>query len=308
MPEYKKAPSAMRECIGPECTGCSSANCYGHGGRVKRHDVPASDEAGVHEPIAKYQPGKSGGTSVAGDQFRRGNPSGAKHMHKMNLEDLKQMNTKKPELYSDGGEVDEDENDGSLDKNYYVKGTHRPFAGQGKSQFGEATRGHWSYGSPERNKKKAVREHEKVIGEMRSMKKPHLYAEGGAVDSWTKREDNERGVHGGIGKTTMQAGKSMAGVHARSMKEHPEEADVHKHRAGLYHKKVLGEMRGMKKPELYAQGGEVEEHSGSDGDEGMEDELKHAMGGEFMSAMERKDRKGIMSALEAIVLSCRGKE
>ena len=37
-------------------------------------------------------------------------------------------------------------------------------------------------------------------------------------------------------------------------------------------------------------------------------DVLQSMGGEFMDAMDRKDRKGIMSALEAIVLSCRGKE
>lgn len=222
MPAYKKTPSGMTECSGPGCAGCSSANCYGHGGRVKRHGPPPADEAGVHEPIGKYQTGKSGGTSIAGEHLRLGNVSGAKHMHRQNLEDLQQMNTKKPELY----------------------------------------------------------------------------AEGGSVESRTKREDNERGVHGEVSQ-----GRSTSGINARNAKNDPEHRRGDLHGAKLGHRMVLNEMRDMKKPNLYAEGGEV-----ADGEPEMDEELKHAMGGEFMDAMDRKDRKGIMSALEAIVLSCRGKE
>lgn len=232
MPEYKKSPGAKSECIGPACGGCGSSNCYGHGGRVKRHSPPSSDEAGVHEPIGKFRHGASGGTSVAGEHLRMGNTHGAKHMHKANLEDLKQMNTKKPELY----------------------------------------------------------------------------AEGGSVDSWTKREDNERGVHGDLGKSHPNMGSSTAGHHVRHAQEHPEDREDSFGAAKLHHKKNLKEMRGMKKPNLYAEGGEVEGPAAPGEDESMDDDLKHAMGGEFMSALERKDRKGIMSALEAIILSSRGKE
>lgn len=77
------------------------------------------------------------------------------------------------------------------------------------------------------------------------------------------------------------------------------------------------ECEGCSSKSCYAKGGEVgpmkkaepkEPAEVADGEPEMEDDLRHAMGGEFMSALERKDYKGVMSALEAIVLSCKGKE
>jgi hypothetical protein len=269
----------MRECIGPECGGCSSGNCYAKGGAI-----------GVH--------------------------------------------------HSEG---DEDEID---------------YGRPGESKVGanirsEYTPKHQNPDASERSQNKKVvqrakDEHYKVLGQMHSMKKPNLYAEGGAVDSWTKREDNERGVHQRFGR----GNGSKAGHFVKSDRDFTPEQDkgYSMESAKREHKKVLGEMRGMPKPKLYAQGGQVQSNddvpepnkknaadmqkgaeSGAtsaseawgniksglgfaeggevaDGEPEMDEELKHAMGGEFMDAMERKDRKGIMSALEAIVLSCRGKE
>ena len=75
------------------------------------------------------------------------------------------------------------------------------------------------------------------------------------------------------------------------------------------HRKTLSEMQHMKKPNLYAEGGEVgikeSPHEESEHDEaGMDEELHHAIGGEFMDALEKKDKKGIMSALTAAVMQC----
>lgn len=329
MPAYKKMPSAMKECVGPECGGCSSGNCYSKGG-------------GVHDPIGKWQHGKPQGVSVAGENTRSGDKdrmSTAKYIHKKNLEDLKTM--KKPNLYAEGGEVG-------------VHHKSRNSSGAGTSEAGHQLRvypnedkhrlsGQW-HGEA---KDKAKEEHRRVLGEMKSMPKPHgHYAEGGAVDSWTKREDNEKGVH-----HTMGAAKhSRAGHFVRSDNSYTEEQDKGEsmHSAKREHHKVLGEMRSMKKPKLYAEGGEVDDYLSkriadnkkaldlsdsssspegkqialnadadsksyaeggeiADGEPEMEEELKHAMGGELMDALERKDRHGIMSALEAIVLSCRGR-
>jgi hypothetical protein len=202
--------------------------------------------------------------------------------------------------YAKGGEVESDEwepreTKSAMHPEKHHKGVHE------SSRFG--TKGVSMAGEDQRTGLDSKEEHHRVLGEMRAMKKPKLYAEGGSVSSWTKREDNERGVHGEGSSNKNFSGESMAGKHVRHAQEHPEDKEDSMGAAKLHHKKVLGEMKAMPKPKLYAEGGEV-----SDGEPQMEDELKHAMGGELMDALERKDRKGIMSAMEAIVLSCRGKD
>ncbi len=54
-----------------------------------------------------------------------------------------------------------------------------------------------------------------------------------------------------------------------------------------------------------AEGGEVDYENG---DMDMEDELRDMMGGELMDALEKKDRKGILDCIEAIVCSMKGEE
>ena len=77
------------------------------------------------------------------------------------------------------------------------------------------------------------------------------YAEGGSVGSWTKREDNEKGVN----RTSFQPGVSRAGMHMIAESEGPGEGSLEASKRE--HKKTLGEMRGMKKPKLMDEGGEV---------------------------------------------------
>lgn len=275
-------------CIGLSCKGCSSGNCYAKGGKIgdefepretRSAMDPEKHQKGVHES-SRFG---SKGISMAGEDQRTGLDS--KEDHKRVLGELKRM--KKPNLYANGGEV---------------RGVHEAAdkLHPGRSVTGNMIRE--ARESPQDRyhdlNESAHNEHVGRLDELKSMKKPHLYAEGGSVDSWTKRSDNERGVHGDAKK-----GMSTAGHHVRNAQEHPEDREDSMGAAKLHHMKNLDEMRGMPKPKLYAEGGEV-----ADGEPEMEDELKHAMGGELMDALERKDRKGIMSSLEAIVLSCRGKE
>lgn len=77
------------------------------------------------------------------------------------------------------------------------------------------------------------------------------------------------------------------------------------------HKHALKELKSMKKPNLYAEGGEVEEVEALEDPmqpNDMDNELQDAMGSEFLDALERKDRKGILNSIEAIVLSMKDKE
>lgn len=142
-------------------------------------------------------------------------------------------------------------------------------------------------------------------------------AEGGSVDSWTKREDNEKGVNMPRGASGNQ-GISNAGRSVRSANQStafsnsgrasdPEAdqdlASLSIDAAKRAHKKTLGEMHSMPKPKLMAEGGEAQEEH-----EHVDDELHDMMGEELMSAIESKDKKRIMESLEAIVLQCMNKE
>lgn len=68
----------------------------------------------------------------------------------------------------------------------YSKGVHKPnYEGEGSSPAGSFSRAMTNGRTnipPEKTKEFAKEEHHRVLDEMRSMKKPNLYAEGGDVD------------------------------------------------------------------------------------------------------------------------------
>lgn len=148
---------------------------------------------------------------------------------------------------------------------------------------------------------------------------PTCMDRGGAVRH--EDEDMDRPVHfttkehaKGVHRPTMAgSGSSLAGNSVRNASEYKRTASkedrindetagtdegIHTRQAKIRHGQVLHEMKSMKKPNLYAEGGEVSE----------DHDLHDAMGSEYMGALERKDRKGIMQAIEAIVLSMKHKE
>ena len=103
MPAHMK--SLKKECIGPECEGCSSGDCYAKGGDVfedretKGASDPEKNQSGVHES-SRFG---SKGVSMAGEDQRAGFDT--KPAHKKVLSEMKAM--PKPELMAEGGEVDE---------------------------------------------------------------------------------------------------------------------------------------------------------------------------------------------------------
>lgn len=167
-------------------------------------------------------------------------------------------------------------------------------------------------------------EHHKADGgcigpECKGCSSSECYADGGDVfqDRETKDaadpEKHQAGIHESSRFGTK--GVSMAGEDQR---------------AGLdtksAHKQVLSEMKAMKKPKLYAQGGSVADgdtlgtkigypgspaptptpkmmDEGGMADDG-DDELHNMLGEELMGAFDRKDKKAIMSAIEACVMRC----
>lgn len=137
-----------------------------------------------------------------------------------------------------------------------------------------------------------------------------MYAEGGNVRSGKDRHENEKGVHP-RSFSKQGGGESDAGAGHRS--------NMGMKRGGRFdrsdaikdeHRQVLSDSRSLPKPKLQglAKGGEVEpmHESGHDEDmSGIDDELMDMAAGECMEAFEKKDKKGLLDALKAIILSCR---
>lgn len=123
------------------------------------------------------------------------------------------------------------------------------------------------------------------------------YAEGGSVFKPESIDSNkaEKGVHHTHNRfDKLDKGQSRAG----SFNQHGLDEDAKGvHRAKL---SELKEMKGADRKNL-AEGGEV------DGDEDMDNELSHGLGKELMGALDSKDHKKVMSAIEACVLHCMSK-
>lgn len=239
MPQMMSKPKMS--CPGASCPGCESANCYAEGGGVEKlHHSPAGgsknrlagsnrvkredQQEGVHRSRSVYSPGESN----MGHAVRSGDSEAAKRM-------------------------------------VYDK-----------------------------------------TKQQRPLGKNHGYfAEGGNVYDKTHRRDNEKGINK---DAYVNSGRSEAGVALKPAFSVHE--DIDKDVAKRKHHKVLSEMKMMKKPNLYAEGGKVEADMPEpmDASPEMDDELSGMMGEELMSALESKDRKRIMESIESIVLSCLSKE
>lgn len=102
-------------------------------------------------------------------------------------------------------------------------------------------------------------------GEMKSKRQRaleafHKMAEGGSVESYTKREDNEKGIN----KPSVHSGRSEAGVALHPFYSVSE--DIDKEVSKRKHQKVLNEMKSMPKPKLMAEGGFIGSHQSKDCD------------------------------------------
>ena len=112
---------------------------------------------------------------------------------------------------------------------------------------------------------------------------PLCMDEGGSVKSQAKSKEDIRGVHVSSYEGLTPQGKKFA------------------------HKENLHELQNMPRPTIpsdkpspYAEGGEVEMDE--------DHEIHDALGEEMMDAIHTKDKKRMMSAIEAMVLSCMDKE
>jgi hypothetical protein len=116
----------------------------------------------------------------------------------------------------------------------------------------------------------------------------------------------EVGVHSAIHAGSANAGTSLAGLRAKTSKQKAARGDVSGSHADLIesrglHRENLEEVRSMKGPHgNYAEGGEVDEMPEGDS---SEDAMLESCAAELMDAIHAKDKKGILDALRAIVLS-----
>ncbi len=168
----------------------------------------------------------------------------------------------------------------------FEKGVHKPMLhSPGTSFAGEQVRGEREARRTE-SREEGIRrgtagqdigaakdKHHTVLSEMRLMKKPNLYAEGGEVDQSAEQAEEDRKM--------------------REFKNNASQMDSEDPKWGALHPSIKDAS-----DEKMAHGGEVDDDS----------ELHDAMGHELIESIHKKDRKGIMQAIEAIVLSMKHKE
>lgn len=164
----------------------------------------------------------------------------------------------------------------------HEKGVHTATDKPGHSFAGAMQRSETSVPRSERDKW-AKESHHKVLGEMRSMPKPHgNYAEGGSVlgsaigDSLEKMHSEPKrkpSLAGPPGSTTDGQGNTY-------------------------------DSQGNKI--TMAEGGEVEDHEASESPE--EGDMEGMLGDELMEAVHRKDKKAVWECLEACILHLMSKE
>lgn len=126
-------------------------------------------------------------------------------------------------------------------------------------------------------------------------------ADGGSVHVGSSSK--EKGVHRSP-DWQPNKGKSYAGTMVRGgAGASDEHKQMQREEARDAHAEVRSEQKDMPGPTSgrsgFAEGGDVED----DGDE----ELSHGLGKELMGALEAKDHKKLMGALEACVLHCMSK-
>jgi hypothetical protein len=165
-----------------------------------------------------------------------------------------------------------------------VKGVHKPY---GEGMEGQSVAGRFARGAKEGKDPLMSKgtmldvskaEHGRVLNEMKSMKKPKLYAQGGDVGKL------EREYSGGMREQSM-AGQKRPDPNARML---PSEAES---------EAAEGSMPGMPERNLMAEGGESE---GMDDDSMISDQVCH----EMMEALHSKDAAAFKDGLMALIADC----
>lgn len=202
-----------------------------------------------------------------------------------------------PSCYAQGGKVNEDSGETG-----HEKGVHTAnYEGPGSSMSGSLLRSNTSVPKKQRESW-AKEEHGRVLGEMKSMKKPNLYAQGGKVDDDKEVEDaadfdlESKRLHEDDPSTEDQTAANEKEPYLLA-----EGGDVGP---------TLGSMigyPGVPSTVKKARGGEI--HEDADQDEALiDDEMKDMMADELMAALDSKDEKRVRECIEAMVLSAMDRE
>ncbi len=238
MPNHMSKP--MAKCIGAECEGCSSPNCYAEGGKIGSGKQRYDFEKGVHKTEDEPQ-----GSDKR--QWERKSAAG-RAIDEADHPSLRTYNTSSENRFNKEKESE------AKEMNERVLGQISMLKNKDRSGMGMAGGG--KVGSGSRFK--------------------HLESE----------LSHEKGIHDPAALAASIGRKK-------------------------YGAKAMGEMSHHE----YAEGGCVGPEcpgceSGScmsKGDMEGDSELHDLLGDELLDAFERKDRKGIMDGLEALIMSCMSK-
>jgi hypothetical protein len=130
------------------------------------------------------------------------------------------------------------------------RGINRPSTKQGQSVAGSNLHPAFSIGGKKWDTENAKDSHRQVLDQMKSMKKPELYAEGGEAayksGYGSRDQDFQSGVHSQAARGSI--GTSTAGAVTRRGGD-----------SKPIHKENLAKLKGMEKPKLYAEGGDVDD-------------------------------------------------
>jgi hypothetical protein len=165
-------------------------------------------------------------------------------------------------------------------------GVNKTIGIRGRSEAGAKLNPAFSTFGKEHDVENSKEEHRKTLGEMRGMKKPNLYADGGQVtaDDISDEQAANSGYPPGPERKAYIADRQN-----RAAAGNPQ---AH---GGMIGNSAANE----KEPYKLAEGGEIE-----DGEDQEESEMHDIIGDELMDSLERKDKKGIMSALNAAIMEC----
>jgi len=191
------------------------------------------------------------------------------------------------DCYSEGGRITSDTRRSDNEKGVHQRNHQGPGSSYAGSLSRSAVKGNTSFSKEELNDE-SKKEHHKVLGEMRSMKKPHgNYDEGGEVYASMDSDEDPY-------KEPM----------TEMSNEDMEDLNTPKH-SELFDRISSATRKHL--PEMEAEGGEVHGDEAEDKEQ-IDTEIHKLLGEELMSAFDAKDHKRVMEGIEAIVLSCLNKE
>lgn len=224
----KKMSKSGKPCSGETCQGCEDKACFAFGGHVGVHGRAAEISGHTYDRERRGKGHNLGGISNAGERIRNANRYGSDmpESKKLSTEDAKDLHREKLE-----------EIKGMKKPNLYAQGGSPVCSGE--TCQGCEDKACFAQGGSIKSHRGIESGHEKGINKRRD---PYV-GTGGTSQAgydtrsgtgWARRSEDEgkKSIGNQLAKESLTAAKDK-------------------------HKEVLSEMKGMKKPNLYAQGGSV---------------------------------------------------